>query len=165
VLYFRTIILRRMFDYIRSGFQYLLWRSCVTDWSVINFWGTYLKTENGKHKSISDCCSELEVFFLLPWIDKTDVRGCSIGRNMLWKGFVRGGWSDLWQLEITCRKHTAPLRRHLGLSISCDGLRTFLPLLSDFREFGYSNTGRMEEKSLRAMKHSIASCLAERDLS
>jgi hypothetical protein len=83
---------------------------------------------------------------------------------MLWKGFVRGGWSDLWQLQITCRKHTTPLKRHLGLSISCDGLRTFLPLVSDFREVGYSNSKGMEGKSLRATKHSIATYLAARDL-
>lgn len=86
--YFSKIILRRVFDYIQSAFQYVLRRSCVTYWSITNLWG-YVP-ENRKHKPISDCYSELEIFFLLSWIDKMDVSEFIIGRDMLWKGFHAG---------------------------------------------------------------------------
>lgn len=116
--------------------QYLLWRSCVTDWSISNFWGTYLKTENTNQLVI--VILNWKFFF---WLNKMDVSECIVGRDMLWKVFVRVECSDLWQLQITCLKHTTLLKRHLGLSISCDGLRTFLPLLSDFRGASPTVTG------------------------
>lgn len=112
VLYFRKIILRRLFDYIPSAFQYLLWWNCVTYWSITNFWG-YVP-ENRKHKPISDCYSELELFLLLSWIDKMDVSERISGRDMLWKG-LRAGWGwGVGRIYGNFRSHvggTQPLSR------------------------------------------------------